>query len=132
MDARQELPVQKKRELETREETTIPARVFVPAADIFESKDALMVVLEMPGVDKSNVDVRVEEGVLSVRGQLDLSKYHGLQPLHIEYNIGHYARSFHLSSKIDQTKISAELQDGVLALSLPKIEEAKPQTIKVK
>jgi HSP20 family protein len=132
MDARQELPVQKKRELETREETTIPARVFVPAADIFESKDALMVVLEMPGVDKSNVDVRVEEGVLSVRGQLDLSKYQGLQPLHIEYNIGHYARSFHLSSKIDQTKISAELQDGVLALSLPKIEEAKPQTIKVK
>jgi HSP20 family molecular chaperone IbpA len=56
MDARQELPVQKKREHETREETTIPARVFVPTADIFESKDALMVVLEMPGVDKSNFD----------------------------------------------------------------------------
>jgi HSP20 family protein len=132
MDARQELPVQKKREHETREETTIPVRVFVPTADIFESKDALMVVLEMPGVDKSNVDVRVEDGVLNVQGRLDLSKYQGLQPLHIEYNIGHYARSFHLSSKIDQTKISAELQDGVLALSLPKIEEAKPRTIQVK
>jgi len=132
MDARQELPVQKKREHETREETTIPARVFLPTADIFESKDALKVILEMPGVERSNVDVRVEDGVLSVQGRLDLSKYQGLQPLYTEYNIGHYARSFHLSSKIDQTKISAELQDGVLSLSLPKIEEAKPRTIQVK
>jgi HSP20 family molecular chaperone IbpA len=132
MDTRQELPVQKKREHETREETTIPARVFLPTADIFESRDALTVILEMPGVEKSNVDVRVEDGVLSVQGRLDLSKYQGLQPLYTEYNIGHYARSFQLSSKIDQTKISAELQDGVLSLSLPKIEEAKPRTIQVK
>ena len=132
MDTRQELPVQKKREHETREETTIPARVFLPIADIFESRDALTVILEMPGVEKSNVDVRVEDGVLSVQGRLDLSKYQGLQPLYTEYNIGHYARSFQLSSKIDQTKISAELQDGVLSLNLPKIEEAKPRTIQVK
>jgi HSP20 family protein len=132
MDARQELPVQKKREHETREETTIPARVFLPTADIFESRDALTVILEMPGVEKSNVEVRVEDGVLSVHGRLDLSKYQGLQPLYTEYNIGHYARSFQLSSQIDQTKISAELQDGVLSLSLPKIEEAKPRTIQVK
>ena len=132
MDTRQELPVQKKREHESREETTIPTRVFLPTADIFESRDALTVILEMPGVEKSNVDVRVEDGVLSVQGRLDLSKYQGLQPLYTEYNIGHYARSFQLSSKIDQTKISAELQDGVLSLSLPKIEEAKPRTIQVK
>ena len=132
MDTRQELSVQKKREHETREETTIPARVFLPTADIFESRDALTVILEMPGVEKSKVDVRVEDSVLSVQGRLDLSKYQGLQPLYTEYNIGHYARSFQLSSKIDQTKISAELQDGVLSLSLPKIEEAKPRTIQVK
>jgi HSP20 family protein len=132
METRQELSVQKKREHETREETTIPARVFLPTADIFESRDALTVILEMPGVEKSNVDVRVEDGVLSVQGRLDLSKYQGLEPLYTEYNIGHYARSFQLSSKIDQTKISAELQDGVLSLSLPKIEEAKPRTIQVK
>jgi HSP20 family protein len=132
MDTRQELSVQKKREHETREETTIPARVFLPTTDIFESTDALTVILEMPGVEKSNVDVRVEDGVLSVQGRLDLSKYQGLQPLYTEYNIGHYARSFQLSSKIDQTKISAELQDGVLSLKLPKIEEAKPRTIQVK
>jgi HSP20 family protein len=127
----QELQVQKKRELDQKEETTIPARVFMPNADIYETADALTVILEMPGVEKGNVDVRVEDGVLNVAGQLDLSKYQGLQPLYTEYNIGHYARSFRLSSKIDQGRIAADLKDGVLSLTLPKVEEAKPRTIKV-
>jgi HSP20 family protein len=131
MASRQELQVQKKREQETREEATIPARVFVPSADIYETQDALTVILEMPGVEKSNVDVRVEDGVLSVLGKLDLSKYQGLQPLYIEYNVGHYSRSFQLSSKVDQSKIAAELKDGVLSLTLPKVEQAKPRTIEV-
>jgi HSP20 family protein len=131
MASRQELQVQKKREQETREEATIPARVFVPSADIYETQDALTVILEMPGVEKSNVDVRVEDGVLSVLGKLDLSKYQGLQPLYIEYNVGHYSRSFQLSSKVDQNKIAAELKDGVLSLTLPKVEQAKPRTIEV-
>jgi HSP20 family protein len=122
MASRQELQVQKKREHENKEESTIPARVFVPSADIYETQDALMVILEMPGVEKSNVDVRVEDGVLSVVGKLDLSKYQGLQPLYVEYNVGHYSRSFQLSSKVDQSKIAAELKDGVLALTLPKLE----------
>ena len=131
MASRQELQVQKKREQETREESTIPARVFVPSADIYETQDALTVILEMPGVEKSNVDVRLEDGVLSVLGKLDLSKYQGLQPLYVEYNVGHYSRSFQLSSKVDQSKIAAELKDGVLSLKLPKVEQAKPRTIEV-
>jgi HSP20 family protein len=131
MAARQELQVQKKREQEKREETTIPARIFVPMADIYETQDTLTVILEMPGVEKNNVDVRVQDGVLQVEGKLDLSKYRGLQPLYIEYNVGHYARSFQLSSKIDQNKIEAALNDGVLSLTLPKVEEAKARTILV-
>jgi HSP20 family protein len=132
MTTRQELQVQKKRELEQAEEATIPARVFVPSADIYETQDALTVILEMPGVEKSNVEVRVENGVLNVVGRLDLSKYRGLQPLYTEYNIGHYSRSFQLSSKIDQTRIGAELKDGVLSLTLPKAEEAKPRSVEVR
>jgi HSP20 family protein len=132
MPTRQELQVQQKRELENREEATIPARVFLPTADIFETNDALNVVLEMPGVDKNSVDIRVEDGVLKIEGRLDFSKYQGLQPLYTEYNVGHYSRSFRLSSKIDQNKIAAELNDGVLSLVLPKVEEAKPRTIQVK
>jgi HSP20 family protein len=131
MAARQELQVQKKREQEKREETTIPARIFLPMADIYETQDALRVILEMPGVEKNNLDVRVEDGVLHVEGKLDLSKYRDLQPLYIEYNVGHYARSFQLSSKIDQNEIEAALKDGVLSLTLPKVEEAKARTILV-
>jgi HSP20 family protein len=127
----QELQVQKKRQLEGKEESTIPARTFVPTADIYEDRDSLKVVLEMPGVEKGNVDVRVEEGVLFVEGRLDLAKYRGLQPLYTEYNIGNYARSFRLSNAIDQDKIGAELKDGVLSLTLPKAEKAKPRTIQV-
>jgi HSP20 family protein len=100
-------------------------------ADIYETQDALTVILEMPGVEKNNLDVRVEDGVLHVEGKLDLSKYRGLQPLYIEYNVGHYARTFQLSSKIDQNKIGAALKDGVLSLTLPKVEEAKARTILV-
>ena len=131
MASRHELQVQHKRELDKKEETTIPARVFLPTADIYESTDALNVVLEMPGVEKNSVEVRVEDGVLKIDGRLDFSKYQDLQPLYTEYNVGHYSRSFRLSSKIDQNKIGAELKDGVLSLVLPKVEEAKLHTIQV-
>jgi HSP20 family protein len=132
MASTQELQVQKKRELENKEETTVPARTFVPTADIYEAQDALTVILEMPGVEKKNVEVRVENGILSVGGRLDLGKYQGLMPLYTEYNIGNYSRSFRLPSQIDQNKIGAEMKDGVLSLILPKGEEAKPKTIQVK
>jgi HSP20 family protein len=132
MASRQELQVQQKRELDKKEETTIPARVFLPNADIYETNDPLNVVLEMPGVDKNSVEIWVEDGVLKIDGRLDFSKYQGLQPLYTEYNVGHYSRSFRLSSKIDQNNIGAELKDGVLALVLPKVEEAKPRNIQVK
>lgn len=132
MASTQELHVQKKREHEAKEESTIPARVFLPNADIYETPSDLQVVLEMPGIEKNNVDIRIEDGVLQVQGRLDLAKYSGLQPLYTEYNVGHYARSFQLSSKIDQSKIAAEMKDGVLSLTLPKVEEAKPRTIQIK
>jgi HSP20 family protein len=132
MAAKQELQVQQKRELETKEETTIPTRAYLPTADIFETPDGLHVILEMPGVEKANVGITVEDGVLKVEGRLDFSNYKNLTPVYTEYNVGHYARSFRLSSKIDQNKIGAELSDGVLTLTLPKVAEAKPRTIQVK
>ncbi len=132
MASAQELQVQKKREVENKEETTIPARVFLPNADIYETPHELKVALEMPGIEKNNIEINLKDDVLHVEGRLDLSKYAGLQPLYTEYNVGHYARSFQLSSKIDQSKIAAEINNGVLSLTLPKVEEAKPRTIQVK
>jgi HSP20 family molecular chaperone IbpA len=127
----QELQVQEKREVEKKQESTAPSRLFMPTADIFEADQALTVVLEMPGVEKNNVDIGVEAGVLTIEGQLDFSKYEGMQPVYTEYNVGHYRRSFELSNKIDQSKIAAEMKDGVLTITLPKVEEAKPRRISV-
>jgi len=127
----QELQVQEKRELEKKQESTVPARFYLPNTDIFETEQSLSLIVEMPGVDKNKVDVRVENGVLTIEGRLDFSKYEGMQPVYTEYNIGHYRRSFSLSNKIDQGRISAEMKDGVLTLVLPKPEEAKPRRISV-
>ena len=127
----QELQVQKKQEVEKKQETTYPTRLFQPVADIFETDENLTVVLEMPGISKDSVDVGLDNGVLTVSGRIDFSKYEGLQPVYTEYNIGNYQRSFRLSNVIDQDKISAELKDGVMMLSLPKAETAKPRRILV-
>ena len=129
--AAQELQVQEKREVDKKQESTIPARTFLPTTDIFETEQALTIVMEMPGVDKSKVDVNVEDGVLTIQGQIDFTKYEGMQPVYTEYNIGNYRRGFSLSNKIDQGKIRAEMADGVLKLVLPKAEEAKPRRISV-
>jgi len=129
--AQKELQVQQKREIEKKQESTVPARTYLPTTDIFETQQELTVVMEMPGVDNQNVEVTVENDVLSVAGRIDFSKYEGLQPVYTEYNVGHYARSFQLSSKIDQGKITADLKDGVITLTLPKAEEAKPRKITV-
>jgi HSP20 family molecular chaperone IbpA len=68
---------------------------------------------------------------LTINGQIEYSKYEGLQPIYTEYNVGHYARSFQISSKIEQGDISAELKDGVMTLVLSKAERAKARKIKV-
>lgn len=132
MAGQQELPVQQKREVDKAQESTTPMRAFLPTTDIFETEDTLTVVLEMPGVDRDNIDVNVENGVLTVEGKINFSKYEGLQPIYGEYNIGPYRRTFRISSRVDQDKIRAELRDGVITLVLPKAEEAKPRRIEVK
>jgi len=131
MAPQQELQVQQKREVENKQESTIPTRQFLPVTDIFETEQSLTLVVEMPGVKKDNVEVRVENDVLTVEGQMDFANYDGLQPLYTEYNVGNYVRSFQLSSKIDQDGIRAELKDGVMTLVLPKAEKARARKVMV-
>lgn len=131
MSGSQELAVREKQELAQPEEKTIPGRYYVPTADIFETDDGLTVLLEMAGVNKDNVDVQIENDVLRVEGKIDYSAYKDVEPVYTEYNIGHYARGFTLSNKVDRGAISARLEDGVLILTIPKSKEASPRKIAV-
>jgi HSP20 family protein len=126
------LEVQEKKELVGKEEKTVPARYYIANTDIFETDDALTLVMEMPGVERKDVDIRLENDVLRVEGRIDFSKYEGLEPVYTEYNVGPYARAFTLSNKIDQDKIGAELNDGVLTLTLKKAKEAVPRQIAIR
>ena len=98
---------------------------------IYETDEALAVVMEMPGVEKKRLNVALENDVLKVDGQIDFTNYKDMEPVYAEYNVGHYARSFTLSNKIDQEKISAQLEDGVLTLALPKAKQARPRRISI-
>jgi HSP20 family protein len=128
----QDLALQQKKELAPKEEQTVPARYYVPNTDIYETDGALTVVMEIPGVEKKDIAISLEQSVLRVEGKIDFAKYEGLEPVYAEYNVGHFQRSFTLSDKIDRDGIGAELEDGVLTLTLKKAKEAQPRRIQIR
>ena len=127
----QELALREKRELVSRDEKTVPGRFYVPYSDIYETDAALTVLMEVPGVAREGVSVALEDDVLRVEGRIDFGKYEGMEPVYTEFNVGHYTRSFALSGKIDRERIGAQLEDGVLVLTLPKAREAQPRRIAI-
>lgn len=131
MAREQPVALQQKKELVSKEEKTVPARYYVPATDIYETEDGLTLVMDLPGVEKKDIDVELEDDVLRIEGRIDFSKYGGLEPLYTEYNVGHFARAFALSDKIDRDRIEAELDEGVLTLTLRKSPAAQPRRIPI-
>jgi HSP20 family protein len=91
--------------------------------------DGLVVMADLPGVTSEHLDVRVDNNVLTIRAQADHT--HPAQPTYREYELVNYFRQFELSDQVDQSKISADLKHGVLTLTLPKAEDAKPRKIAV-
>ena len=125
----QELNVREKQE--TRDEVTRAGRTYVPAVDIYETKDALHVWADMPGVHEESLNVHLDDGVLTIEGQVDLKEYDELAARYPEYNVGNYVRRFTLSSDVDTDRIVARMKNGVLAIDIPKSERAKPRRIPV-
>jgi len=129
----QSLAVQEKKELPGKEEKTVPAKYFVPNTDIYETEEVLAVLMELPGVEKKDVTINLENDILRVEGQIDFAKYEGLEPVYAEYNIGHFQRAFTLSTgKFDPDGISAEFEDGVLTLTLKKAKAELPKRIEIR
>lgn len=105
-------------------------RYQVPPVDIFESKNELTVMADLPGVEKDGLNVHVEEDVLTIEGRVRHDSRKG--SVLNEYDLVDYWRQFRLSEEIDAERISAELKHGVLTLRLPKAEPAKPRQIEIK
>jgi HSP20 family protein len=131
MAEQQELAVRDKQELATKEERTVPGRFYVPQTDVYETDDALMVVMEVPGARRDALDIALQDDVLRVEGRIDFANYEGMEPIYTEYNVGHWTRSFALPDKLERERIDAKLEDGVLTLTLPKTAEARPRRIPV-
>ena len=106
-------------------------RLVAPAVDIYEANDALVIVVDMPGVPKDGVSAAVEAGVLTIEGtvsRLDPTE----TPLYAEYELADFHRCFTLGESIDAAGIDASLRNGVLTVRLPKAETAKTRKIEVK
>ena len=131
MSKNQDLTPREKKELDAKEEKTYAGKFYLPGTDIFETGDAITMALEMPGVSRENIDIKLEKRQLSIQGHIDFDNYENLKPVYTEYNVGHYSRSFNLSSEIDTDSIEASVADGVLTLVLPKAQETRLRKIQV-
>jgi HSP20 family protein len=106
------------------------ARYLAPPVDIYETEDAIMVVADLPGVSHDEVDVRIEDGILTIKGRSDYEPPADL--VRGEFSLQGYFRQFQLSDEVNQEGISAQSKNGVLTIRLPKAEKSKPRQIKVR
>jgi HSP20 family protein len=105
---------------------------WLPAVDIRETADAIVVNAELPGIDKKDVKVDVRDGVLTISGERKYEKDVKEENVHrIERSYGSFTRSFSLPSHVDVNKVEAKLDNGVLEVRLPKTDTAKPKSISV-
>jgi len=113
-------------------EQDLSTRTWAPPVDIYETGDNLTLKAELPGIDPKDVEVRVEDNTLYLKGERKMEKEVKEQNYHrVERSYGAFTRTFSLPTSVDADKVSAEYKEGVLTLTMPKKEEAKPKTIKI-
>jgi HSP20 family protein len=113
-----------------------PATQFLdawgPAVDLYEDKDALTVVAELPGMTKENIDIHLHDGFLTISGERKQDKkFEEAESYRTERLLGRFHRSISLPAEVDSEKIQASYGDGILTVTLPKSEKAKPKQIEV-
>ncbi len=113
-------------------EGEVSTRTWAPPVDIYENGDSLVLKAELPGVNPDDVEIRVEDNTLYLKGERKFEKEVKEQNYHrVERSYGTFTRTFSLPNSIDADKVTANYKDGVLTLTMPKKEEAKPKTIKI-
>ena len=129
--AQKELKVKEKQEIASPAEQTRPGLLFSPNVDIFETDQQLTLLADLPGVNQKDLTIDLRDNILTISGDVEPFEGPKEKDILIEYEIGKYYRQFTLSEVIDQSRIDAQLKDGVLRLTLPKVEKAAPRTISV-
>lgn len=127
-----EIKVKDKQELATPAEQTRPGLVFTPDVDIFESEREITLLADMPGVKAEQLNIDLRENTLTLVGEIEPFEGPDEEDLLVEYEVGKYYRQFTLSEVIDQNRINANLNNGVLRLTMPKVEKATPRKIEVR
>ncbi len=116
----------------TDDEEGLTASTWSPAVDIFETPDSIVMKAELPGVRRENIDIQVRENTLTLKGERKFEReVKDENYLRMERSYGTFQRAFSLPAVVQQDKIKAVLKDGVLEVSMPKAEEAKPQQVKI-
>jgi HSP20 family molecular chaperone IbpA len=127
--------------MEVHEQEIVPAEetermrarsTFVPRADIYETDEGVIVLLDMPGVNGASIDITLEKNILNINGFSEMETPEGYTLAFAEYEPGDYERSFRLSGRFDRENIEAVYNHGVLRLTLPKAEKEKARKISVK
>lgn len=121
-----------KKEVKTPAEQTRPGIVFTPAVDIYETDKEIVLIADLPGVNADELNIDLKENILRIDADVKAPEKEDEREVLREFRTGKYYREFNLSQVIDQSKIDAVLKDGVLTLTLPKVEAAKPRKIKIK
>lgn len=114
-----------------REITRHPEAYVTPLTDIYEEENGLYVVVDLPGVEREGLKIKVEKNILTIEGHVE-EEQKDRTSLFREFEPSNYFRQFELTDAVDQDNISAELKNGVLSLFLPKAESLKPKLIEVK
>ncbi|WP_439859123.1 Hsp20/alpha crystallin family protein [Pseudomonas sp. MBLB4136] len=116
----------------SRSERAEEPQTLLPRVDVFEDKDGILLLADMPGVPKDRLDLRVENDTLTLEGEIAASTPDDMEAIYAEVRHGRYRRAFALSSELDSGRIDAQFRDGVLNLRIPKHEHAQPRRIEVK
>jgi HSP20 family molecular chaperone IbpA len=127
-----ELKVREKQELTSPAEQTTPGLVFTPAVDIFETDKEITLLADIPGVNADDLTIDLRDNTLTLSTSLASVENKNEEEILVEYETGRYYRQFTLGELVSQENIDAKLSDGVLRLTLPKIEKATPKKIAVK
>ena len=127
-----ELKVREKQEVDSPAEQTTPGLVFTPAVDIFETEKQITLLADMPGVKADDLNIDLRDNMLTLVADVAPADSSTEEEILTEYDTGRFYRQFTLGEIINQDGIDAKLIDGVLRLSLPKVEKATPKKITVK